>query len=244
MEPRCTDTTNAYWIEHAATTAGLAAIYPRNRWLAIRHLTRRMLQAWTLSRARGDRRRYRKVVDIGCGHGDWSELFAPIADEVYACDVAPAFVEQTRSRLARHRAVRVDVSDVRGYAIPDGADLVYLGAVLMYLDDDAVIEVLRRIRRAVAPGAHVIVRDWCAFNLGRHMEYDCGDYFSIHRRPEELRSLAEQVGLQCLEIRSSPSIYAEVLSRWAPLAYPLRILGRVIAAPFSRASHTLRFRRW
>lgn len=181
-------------------------------------------------------------MDLGCGRGDWAALFAPRADEVYACDVAMPFVAETRARLdeLRHTSWHVEQSDLRGYRIPKGIDLAYLGGVLMYVDDRAALDLLGRLRASTVSNALVIVRDYCTFNLGRRSVNTTTGY-SVHRRPSEIVALAAAAGLRCLEVRSSPGIYAEVtgnaITRW-----PLRLAWRMATAHWLRASHTFVFR--
>jgi SAM-dependent methyltransferase len=227
-----------YWIRRGGNLTAAAAVHPDSRWLGYDTWTRGLLQAWTLGRVRALGPRFRRCVDLGCGFGDWTEQFAALADEVHACDISPAFAAETQRRLARHRAARVECSDIRAFALPRGADLVYVGAVLMYLADADARDVLARIRAAAAPGAVVMIRDFCAFNFGRRGERRTGDAFDIHRRPGELRALAESTGLRCVELRSSPSMYGEVLGGRA-LGWPLRALCRLATLPWLRASHTL-----
>lgn len=228
----------AFWIDRARNVQGAAAVLPSktSRWLGYHAWTSGMLQRWTVSRA--GRPRINRFVDLGCGRGEWTELFAPISDEVFACDVADAFVAETRGRLAvlGHPKVTVVQSDLRSYEVPDGIEVAYLGAVLMYLGDAEVIEVLSKLRRSCAPGARVIVRDYCTFNFGRPSQHP----HSWHRSPPRLRALAEQAGLGWVETRSSASIYAEVMgnvvTRW-----PLAALWRLATVHWTRASHTLVF---
>ena len=196
-----------------------------------------MLQRWTLARLHAVGPRFARCLDLGCGHGDWTELLAQISGEVFACDVAPAFVEQTRARVPR---AIVDRADLRSYRMPRDLDLVYLGAVLMHLPDRDALDVLQRVRAAATPNAVVVVRDWCTFNLGRRDEQPDPRYFSVHRRPRELVTLVERAGLVCVELRSSPSIYADMMAhgaRW--LRWPLRALWRAATMHWLRASHTL-----
>lgn len=232
----------AFWLEHARSNTGLPAVQPAIRLHRYHAWTRDLLKAWTRDRVLADRPRYRRCVDLGCGPGEWSALFAPVCDELHACDVSPDFVAQARARLAWHPGADVRVADARGFELPEGVDLVYLGAMLLHLPDRDVRDLLRRVRMATQPGAHVLIRDWCAFNAGRR-RVNTGTGFSIHRRPGELLALAEAAGLRCIELRSSPSIYGEHMARGLPgLQWPLRGLWRLVSLPWTRASHTLRFR--
>ncbi len=234
------DAACAYWADRAQHTSGAAAVLPSGRWLHYHAFTHRLLQRFTLSRL--DRPRYRRAVDLGCGRGEWTALFAPRVDEMFACDVAAPFVTETRARLdaLRHTSWNVEQSDLRGYQIPEGLDLAYLGGILTYLTDDTAQELLYRLRLATVDHAQVIIRDYCTFNLGRP-SVEHGSGFSMHRRPAQLIALAESVGLRCVEVRSSPSIYAEVMGN-AITRWPLRLAWRVATAHWLRAWHTFVFR--
>jgi SAM-dependent methyltransferase len=226
-----------FWIEHSRDHVGTQAVHPRGAWSGYHAWTRRMLQDWTIERVKDAAPRYRRCIDLGCGIGDWTERFAELADEVHACDLSPDFVEQTRMRVP---AAIVQCADLRDYKFPRRSDLVYVGAVLTYLPDADVLDVLRRIRAATVPGALVLVRDYCAFNLGRRTVNQSAAFYSVHRRAGDLCQLAELAGLTCVELRSSPSIYGEVMTRRAPLLqWPMRALWRLATASWMRASHTL-----
>ena len=121
--------------------------------------------------------------------------------------------------------------------MPRNADFIYLGAVLMYLSDQAAADLLARIRAAIAPDAIVIIRDFCAFNLGRRAVHRTAESYDVNRRPAELVAMAERAHLRCTEVRSSPSIYGEVMGG-APLRWPLRALWRLATLHWLRCSHT------
>src|SRR5690606_6643939 len=133
-------------------------------------------------RIRADRPRYRRCVDLGCGPGDWAALFAPLCDELFACEIAPHFVARARANTRGHPARAIRCEDERTYESPTGVDLVFAGSVLTYLSDDEARRLLFRIRAAAAPGAHVVVRDWCTMNLGRPC-VNTTTGFSVHRLP-------------------------------------------------------------
>lgn len=227
-----------YWTERARTVPVALAIHPDDRWKRYHAWTRTLLQAWTLKRVQAVKPRFRRGLDLGCGYGDWATLFAPICDEIHACDVAPEFAEQAFLRLAQHRAAFVKCEDIRAYQVPAQLDLMYIGVVLCYIEDAEALDVLRRLRGSAAPGALLIIRDYCTINTGRPTRLER----SIHRKPERLRDLAELAGFRCVETRSSPSIYGEEMAgsaRW--LRWPLRAAWRTATLMWQRASYTLVF---
>jgi SAM-dependent methyltransferase len=224
-----------FWVKQAQNETAIVAVNPDARWAGIHSWTRRMLQAWTIGRIRAERPRYRRCVDIGCGFGDWTELFADLADEVHGCELAPQFVAQARRRVP---LAQIECCDLRSYEVPSDADLVYIGAVLLYVSEQAALDLLRRVRASLAEDGIVVWREFCTFNFGRRTVNETTERFSVHRSPAELRWLAELAGLRVVELRSAPSIYGEVIGGRVG-GWPLRGLMRVATATWRRASHTL-----
>jgi SAM-dependent methyltransferase len=238
MEPQPLDESKVvekFWIERAAKLTPEEAVHPKSRFLGYEMWTRKMVQTWTMQRLRKLKPRSARTLDMGCGYGDWTELLGEISDEVFAFDIAPGFVEQAQRRVPH--AV-VTCSDLQSYEVPKSLDLVYIGAVLLYATEADVVDVLRRVRGALRPDGLVVIRDWCTFNTGRRTTNSGGGHWSIHRSPDELCWLAEAARLRVVEVRSSPSIYGEVMGgrigQW-----PMRALWRLVSLPVRRASHTL-----
>jgi SAM-dependent methyltransferase len=203
-----------FWIGRGHMAKDVSAVDPGTANSRYAGWTRRCMQEWTIGRARRHLgRRARRAVDLGCGFGDWTVRFAELADEIIACDVSPGFVDEARRRLreAGHPAATVALGDVRGFSAYDDADLVYLGAVLMYLDDAGCLSVLRGVRERIAADGVLLSRDWCAIRLGR-ARVNRQPWFSAHRRPRRYVELAEQSGFRVVEWASSPAIYSEAVA--------------------------------
>lgn len=104
---------------------------------------------------------WRHAADLACGNGDWTLALARRAAQLYAVDFTPGFVAHCEQRL-QHAGlgdrVRVEVGDLTRCELPGDLDLAVSGAVCQYLDDDAVVPVLRRIGAALAPGGLLYLR--------------------------------------------------------------------------------------
>jgi trans-aconitate methyltransferase len=222
-----------FWVKHASSQPAAMAVHPQARWQGYHAWTRTLLQRWTLDRMRMTGR-YQRGIDLGCGYGDWTAQFATLCDEMHGCEVAPTFVEETRRRVP---LASIECSDIRDYALPRRADFVYAGAVLMYLSDPDVLDVLRRIRDATRPGALVMWRDYCTYNFGRRSVQHVNG-FSVHRSARDMCKLAELAGLRVDDVRSSPSIYAEVMGGRVGRA-PLHGLWKLATLGWTRASFTV-----
>lgn len=205
-----------FWIARGDMTS-VNAVAPGCRNARYESWTRGCLQDWTMRRAQQALgRRCGRAVDLGCGFGDWTVQLAAMADEIVACDIAPGFVEETRRRLreAGCASATVACEDVRSFNAYSDADLVHVGAVLMYLDDAGCEEVLRTARERIASDGVLVGREWCAIRFGRAV-VNRSPWFSVHRRARRYVEMAEAAGFRAVEAVASPSIYGDVLAgRW------------------------------
>lgn len=91
----------------------------------------------------------RKVVDVGCGPGNSTELLAerfPSA-EITGLDSSPAMLAQARARLPR---LRFEHAEAASWTPGPSVDLVYANAVYHWLPRH--VEQLPRVLAALAPG--------------------------------------------------------------------------------------------
>jgi SAM-dependent methyltransferase len=205
-----------YWIERGGDGAGApGAVMPDARGGWYDDWTRLLLQRWAARRVqRHGGARFRRAVDLGCGYGDWAQYLATIADDVTAVDISPGFVAQTEARLAAtgHASWRTAAADIRRFDDYRDADLIHLGGVFTYLEDDEVLDTLATARARIAPGGLLHQRDWCAVNFGRTSRQMRDELFSVHRTPAQYVALARRAGFELLEVRRSPAIYGEQMA--------------------------------
>ncbi|MCB4771115.1 trans-aconitate 2-methyltransferase [Ancylobacter sp. Lp-2] len=97
----------------------------------------------------------RRVVDIGCGPGNSTELLAerwPQA-EVLGIDSSPNMVRQAGERLP---AARFEVADVATWQPAPGTDLIFGNAVFQWVPDHPAV--LRRLVEALPEGGVLAVQ--------------------------------------------------------------------------------------
>lgn len=98
----------------------------------------------------------RRVVDLGCGPGNSTELLAArfAAAEVVGIDHSPAMLAEARQRLPR---LRFMLADIAGW-VPEGPppDLVFANASLQWLPGHAAL--LPRLFAVLAPGGVLAVQ--------------------------------------------------------------------------------------
>jgi demethylspheroidene O-methyltransferase len=149
--------------------------------------------------------RHRRLLDVGGGEGAFIGAVARRAPdlELMLFDL-PAVVERARARLARvglGGRVQLSGGSFITDPLPEGADLVSLVRVVHDHDDDVVLDLFERVRRAMAPHGTLLIAEPMA---GTGASVPVGEaYFAFYllamgsgrsRTFEELAALLRQAG--------------------------------------------------
>jgi len=177
------------------------------------------------------------LLDLGCGVGDVAAFLASDVHEVTALDGSATMLAQARARLAatNRRNWRVKHENLlRLGKVPPNVDLVYIGAVCMYLADDEYRELLRRIACEASRGVFVVEREYVAMNGGMTGIVERGNYRSYRRTVADYVALAKSEGFSCVLQRYSSDMYIERATAAAGalgrgVAAMLRPIGRLVS---------------
>lgn len=94
----------------------------------------------------------RRVLEIGCGMGTWTQTFAEWGCDVTAIDLAPYSVEMTKSRLKvtglKASVMEMDARDMR--ALADQFDFIWSWGVIHHSPDTE--QIVKEIERLLKPG--------------------------------------------------------------------------------------------
>ena len=100
-----------------------------------------------------------KVLEVGCGTGEFSQRLAPLLGELWAIDLSPDLLPRAEQRVrAACPGCKVvfELQDATALRYPDSNfDAVFGSSVLHHLD---AARALREIWRVLTPGA------WCVFS--------------------------------------------------------------------------------
>jgi SAM-dependent methyltransferase len=139
-----------------------------------------------------------RVLDAGCGSGNWTEVFAARFAHVTAIDQSASMVDAARRRLASVSNVDFAVGDLRT-ALPDGPfDWIFVGGVCMYLDDADVRALLRSMAERLAPNGTIVLRE-STVRTGRRLLR--GAYQAVYRSVDEYRELIVAAGARLRDVR-------------------------------------------
>lgn len=137
----------------------------------------------------------RRVVEIGCGVGSFTELLSERGGQVIATDIEPRYVERVRRQFQGVPEVKVAEYDLAkplpGTLQAGWADAVVCMNVLEHLEDD--LEALRHIVELLAPGGRSILLVPAFQWLYGSIDESYRHFRRYNRGP--LESLSRQAGL-------------------------------------------------
>lgn len=105
------------------------------------------------------------VVEIGCGHGRWSEHMVGRCRSLMLVDLSEKCVDVCRGRF-HHPSVTAVANDGRSLPTPDdSADLVWSFGTFVHLAEEDIGAYLAECRRVLRPGGRFVLhhagwRDW------------------------------------------------------------------------------------
>jgi len=195
--------------------------------------TVRLYQHWLWRSLEELRMRPRLAVDLGCGNGDWTIELARRVERLVAVDFAQGFLDAVERRIAAAglaSSVTFTLSDAAAFEFPVGCDLIVLGAVVQYLDDDEVAAVVQRAQRALAPGGLVYLRT-TASRSADTIRRTSDTYQAIYRPVPWLETCCERAGLTILRRTTGTNVIGDEGVRKLLGRHLGRVLGPVLAWP-------------
>lgn len=142
-----------------------------------------------------------EALDIGCGDGRFTLLFAEIAGSVAAIDVSEALIEKARNRAQDQGIANIcfeidrleDTLALRRY------DLVScMGVTSCMIDELSFLFMLDRLRAALRPGGKLLMKE--SLSLGADRLHDSGDgYLARYRGISDYRQAFLRRGFELEE---------------------------------------------
>jgi SAM-dependent methyltransferase len=163
-----------------------------------------------------DVKRAGSVLDLGSGIGVWAEEFARRFSSVTAVEGSRALFQSLQKRCAPYPNLRPIHRDVMTFEPDARYDLVFIGGLLMYLNETDVIALLRKLAPCLEPGGMILCRESTvrgdALVLG-------GDYQVIYRSLSDYRRIFAQCGLNIPHVeRNEPYVLiemgSELVEKW------------------------------
>jgi len=139
-----------------------------------------------------------RVLDVGCGAGAWTEIFAKRYKAVIGIDRSPLMVKAARERVARLPNVEIFEGDGRKH-LPEGSfDIIFLGGLCMYLKNADVMALLHSLKHRLSKEGSIILRE---STVRQGVSLARGEYQAVYRSVSLYHQLFEDAGPFRVEVR-------------------------------------------
>jgi predicted TPR repeat methyltransferase len=105
-------------------------------------------------------RRFTRALEVGSSIGVFTELLAPLCDELIALDLSERAVAAARQRLSGHEQVRVQRRGVPEEMSEGPFDLILASEVLYFLTREVMLAALEGFERELAPCGLLLAVHW------------------------------------------------------------------------------------
>lgn len=148
------------------------------------------------------------VLDLGSGVGYWAEEFARSFSSVVAVEGSSALYQDMKKRCAPYPHIQTVHGDVLSFE-PDGEySLVFLGGLLMYLDEEAVIALLQKLVPHLGSQGVILCRE---STVREKTITRRGGYSVVYRTTDEYGRIFNQCGLSLHHVeRNKPYIVMQM----------------------------------
>lgn len=156
------------------------------------------------------------VLDLGSGVGFWTEYFSRRFAAVVSVEASPALYSALADRCSRRQNVSAHNADVLSFEPEAKFGLVFLGGLLMYLNEDDVRALLKRLRPSLEPGALVLCRE-STIRQGTKVLRD--QYQVVYRSVETYVGLFAEAGFDVVSAGANsayvgPQMASELVKKW------------------------------
>jgi SAM-dependent methyltransferase len=139
-----------------------------------------------------------RVLDVGCGAGAWTEIFANRYTAVIGVDRSSLMVKAARQRVAGRANVEIFEGDGRNN-LPEGSfDMIFLGGLCMYLKNAEVVALLHSLKHRLSKEGSIILRE---STVRQGVSLARGEYQAVYRSVSLYNQLLEDAGPFRVEVR-------------------------------------------
>ncbi len=159
------------------------------------------------------------ALDLGSGIGYWAEHFARRFSQVVAVEASRPLYDALEKRCSPHANVVLIHDDVMAFQPTDQYDLIFLGGLLMYLNNDDVISLMKKLIPSLSPGGVILCRE-TTVQQGTITRQ--GDYQAVYRSVSDYKSIFFECDLSVLKLNvNTPYVLmqmgCELIKKWKAL---------------------------
>jgi SAM-dependent methyltransferase len=167
-------------------------------------------------RLTSDVKRDGAVLDLGSGIGVWAEDFARRFSTVTAVEGSRTLFKALQKKGTVYPNLLPIHGDVTTFESDARYDLVFLGGLLMYLNETDVIDLLRKLAPCIEPGGMILGRESTVRGNAVALR---GDYQVVYRSVSDYMRIFGQCGLSVRHVeRNEPYVLiemgSELVEKW------------------------------
>ncbi len=151
------------------------------------------------------------VLDLGSGVGLWAEFFSHRFKRVVAIEASASLYQDLEQRSAQYDNVETRHADVFEFQPEGKYSLMFFGGMLMYLNTEDVITLLRRLVPFLESGGTILCRET---TIREGTDTRTGEYQAVYRSVSEYARIFEASGLKVAAVElNTPYTLLEVGSQ-------------------------------
>ena len=156
------------------------------------------------------------VLDLGSGVGYWAEFFALKFNKVSAVEASTPLYENMVQRCSSYDNFTPIHHDVMSFEPGGRFSLIFLGGLLMYLNEDDVVALLRKLKSFLTPEGVILCRE---STVRKGTVTRGGEYQAVYRSVSTYLSLFNRCDLTvvqtCLNVPYIlMQIGCELIKKW------------------------------
>ena len=97
-----------------------------------------------------------KVLEVGCGNGNFTEFLAQHCAEVIAIDINQEYIKIAKQRLEAQSGVTILQGDVTKTQLQNNFNAIVMLDVLEHIEND--VEILKKLNTLLKPGGKLIIK--------------------------------------------------------------------------------------
>ncbi|MBN4082603.1 class I SAM-dependent methyltransferase [Phycisphaeraceae bacterium AH-315-B13] len=173
------------------------------------------------------------VLDLGSGIGFWTEYFAHRFARVVSVEASPVLYSSLSDRCSRCPNVTAINGDVLSFEPTEKFGLVFLGGLLMYLNEHDARVLLERLAPNLESGAMILCRESTVRRGTKTLQ---GEYQVVYRSVETYRKVFADAGFDVVSAEPNAAYICsqmgcELVKKWKTLVpekcWCLPVVGRL-----------------
>ena len=140
------------------------------------------------------------MLDLGCGIGCWAEYFAHHFSKVIAVEASKSLFNVMAQQCASLTNVTPIHGDVLSFEPEEPYSMVFLGGMLMYLNESDVIALLRKLIPFIEAGGVILCRET---TVRQETVIRDGTYQVVYRSVQTYTEIFEQCGIASVKVEAN-----------------------------------------